>query len=46
LPAKNPERLGIFDEFADVGKLCQKHFLLVATLLNAYGHSVKFGIYV
>ena len=33
-------------EFANVGKLCQKHFLLLATLLNVYGHSIKFGIYV
>jgi hypothetical protein len=45
LPAEKMERLGIFDEFADVGKLYQKHFLLIATLLNAYDHSVKFGIY-
>lgn len=37
LSAEKTERLGIFYEFADVGKLCQKHFLL-ATLLNAYGH--------
>jgi len=38
LPAEKTERLDIFYEFADVGKLCQKHFLLLATLLNAYGH--------
>jgi len=44
LPAEKTERLGILDEFDDVGKLCQKHILLVATLRNAYGHFFKFGI--